>query len=123
MWLHVQAWVKHRWRLKDKEAVPEPTDIPLSIEGKLALKDVELIVLVGLPGGSLHLCSGSLLKLLREGTNKFALQARLTLSHSTWHSCCLWKLSLICSALEVCTCQVRQSRAFSGAVLGRLHAS
>lgn len=41
--------MKHRWRLKEQEPVPEPADIPLDIQGSLALQDVELVMLVGLP--------------------------------------------------------------------------
>ena len=52
---YLQAWVKHRWRLKEQEAVPEPADIPLDIQGSLAMQRVELVMLVGLPGGSLPL--------------------------------------------------------------------
>ena len=32
--------------------MPEPADIPLDIEGSLAMQGVELVVLVGLPGES-----------------------------------------------------------------------
>lgn len=42
--------MKHRWRLKQQEPVLEPADIPLDIQGSLALQDVELVMLVGLPG-------------------------------------------------------------------------
>ena len=50
--MHVQAWVKHRWRLKIQEDVPEPTGIPLEIQGKLVVADLALVMLVGLPGES-----------------------------------------------------------------------
>ena len=49
---YVQAWVKHRWRLKLRELVPEPAGIPLQIEGLLAMDDVDVVILVGLPGES-----------------------------------------------------------------------
>lgn len=39
--------------MKEQEPVPEPADIPLDIQGGLALQDVELVMLVGLPGDSL----------------------------------------------------------------------
>ena len=55
----VQAWVKHRWRLKEAEAVPEPADIPLDMQGSLAMQSVQLVMLVGLPGGSLPVLSES----------------------------------------------------------------
>lgn len=95
MCLHVQAWVKHRWRLKDKELVPEPANIPLSIEGRLALKDVELIILVGLPGGLHLLCTSCWGKVVHEGSNHAApaLHLHHTVAHSTWHSCCSLALS------------------------------
>lgn len=50
--MHVQAWVKHRWRLKVEEPVPEPAGIPLDIQGSLALQDVDVVMLMGLPGES-----------------------------------------------------------------------
>ena len=50
--MHTQAWVKHRWRVKIQEDVPEPAGIPLEIHGKLAMTDVALVMLVGLPGAS-----------------------------------------------------------------------
>ncbi|KAL0030482.1 hypothetical protein WJX79_008953 [Trebouxia sp. C0005] len=46
----VQAWVKHRWRLKVQEPVSEPEGVPLDIQGHLAMDDVDLVMLVGLPG-------------------------------------------------------------------------
>lgn len=51
-WTFVQAWVKHRWRLKVQEPVPEPAGIPLHIQGQLAMEDVDVVILVGLPGES-----------------------------------------------------------------------
>ena len=47
--------MKHRWRLQVLEPVPEPADIPLDIQGNLAMQDVDLVMLVGLPGESLLL--------------------------------------------------------------------
>lgn len=46
----MQAWVKHRWRLKVQEPVSEPEGVPLDIQGHLAMDDVDLVMLVGLPG-------------------------------------------------------------------------
>ncbi len=46
----MQAWVKHRWRLKVQEPVSEPEGVPLEIQGHLAMDDVDLVMLVGLPG-------------------------------------------------------------------------
>ncbi|KAL0021538.1 hypothetical protein WJX77_005533 [Trebouxia sp. C0004] len=46
----VQAWVKHRWRLKAQEPVSEPKGVPLDIQGHLAMDNVDLVMLVGLPG-------------------------------------------------------------------------
>lgn len=44
--------MKHRWRLKVQEPVPEPAGIPLQIQGQLAMDDVDVVILVGLPGES-----------------------------------------------------------------------
>lgn len=46
----MQAWVKHRWRLKAQEPVSEPEGVPLDIQGRLAMDAVDLVMLVGLPG-------------------------------------------------------------------------
>lgn len=51
----MQALVKHRWRMKVEEPLPEPAGIPLQIEGNLAMQDVDVVMPVGLPGESLLL--------------------------------------------------------------------
>ena len=48
--MHTQAWVKHRWRIRVQEPLAEPAGVPLDIQGKLAMKHVDVIMLVGLPG-------------------------------------------------------------------------
>ena len=44
--------MKHRWHLRAQEPLPEPAGISLDIKGILSMTDVQLIVLVGLPGES-----------------------------------------------------------------------
>ena len=44
--------MKHRWRMTVEEPLPEPAGIPLQMEGNLTMQNVDVVMLVGLPGES-----------------------------------------------------------------------